>query len=148
METVGLSGCCTEQALLQVGEAALGAGDDLGREDVVLPQRLLGVIPADGCRPVERLQVVGDPLVAAREVGEPQLPAAWKGGEADDRFQGLKLQRRLSRRHEVPLIPKRVMAGALTGADSTLDSIHLTTAGHARMAAAMKTYVDRVITSP
>lgn len=58
------------------------------------------------------------------------------------------IQRRLARRHGVPLIPKRVMAGVLTGSDSTLDSIHLTTAGHARMAAAMKTYVDHVMTSP
>lgn len=58
------------------------------------------------------------------------------------------IQRRLARRHKVPLIPKRVMAGVLTGADSTLDSIHLTTAGHSRMAAAMKSYVDRVITWP
>lgn len=55
------------------------------------------------------------------------------------------IQRRLARKHRVPLIPKRVMAGVLTGPDATLDSIHLTTVGHARMAAALKRYVDRVL---
>jgi acyl-CoA thioesterase-1 len=44
------------------------------------------------------------------------------------------IQRRLSQKHQVALVPKRVFLGILAGGDSTLDSIHLSQAGHERMA--------------
>lgn len=45
-----------------------------------------------------------------------------------------RAQRATARRHHVFLIPKRVFLGLLAGSDATLDSIHLSQAGHARMA--------------
>jgi acyl-CoA thioesterase-1 len=44
------------------------------------------------------------------------------------------IQRRLARKHQVSLVPKRVFLGILAGQDSTLDTIHLSQAGHERMA--------------
>lgn len=44
------------------------------------------------------------------------------------------IQRRLARKHQVRLIPKRVFLGILAGEDATLDSIHLSQVGHERMA--------------
>jgi acyl-CoA thioesterase-1 len=46
-----------------------------------------------------------------------------------------RIQRRLASRHGVWLIPKRVLMGVLAGGGATLDSIHLTQAGHEQMAA-------------
>jgi acyl-CoA thioesterase I len=45
-----------------------------------------------------------------------------------------RIQRRLAARYGVRLIPKRVLIGVLAGGSATLDSIHLTEAGHQRMA--------------
>jgi acyl-CoA thioesterase-1 len=45
-----------------------------------------------------------------------------------------QVQRKLAARHRVPLIPKRILMGVLTGKDTTLDSIHLSQAGHDQMA--------------
>jgi acyl-CoA thioesterase I len=44
------------------------------------------------------------------------------------------IQRRLAAKHGVQLIPKRVFVGVLTTGGATLDSIHLTQAGHESMA--------------
>jgi acyl-CoA thioesterase-1 len=44
------------------------------------------------------------------------------------------IQRRLARRHGVVLIPKRYFAGVLTGEEATIDRLHLSPAGHRRMA--------------
>jgi acyl-CoA thioesterase-1 len=46
-----------------------------------------------------------------------------------------RIQRSLARRHNVALVPKRVFLSVLTANDSTVDTIHLTQAGHRRMAA-------------
>jgi acyl-CoA thioesterase-1 len=46
-------------------------------------------------------------------------------------------QRRLAARYGVSLIPKRVLLAVLTGDDATLDSLHLTPAGHQRLADAV-----------
>jgi acyl-CoA thioesterase-1 len=46
-------------------------------------------------------------------------------------------QRRLAAKYGVPLIPKRILMAVLTGDAATLDSIHLTAAGHERMADAV-----------
>lgn len=48
-----------------------------------------------------------------------------------------QIQRRLAAKHEVTLVPKRVLMGVLTGSDATLDSIHLSQSGHDRMAEAV-----------
>jgi acyl-CoA thioesterase-1 len=46
-----------------------------------------------------------------------------------------EIQRRLSRRHKVVLIPKRYFASVLIGPQSTIDSLHLSPAGHRKMSA-------------
>lgn len=108
---------------------AIGGNDLLGPTTDAKFAEQLNALLSEICRP--------DRVVLMLELPLPPLRNAYGA-----------IQRRLSQKYGVPLIPKRVMAGVLTGPDSTLDSIHLTTAGHARMAAAMKSYVDRVITSP
>ncbi|MCY2968173.1 MAG: GDSL-type esterase/lipase family protein [Planctomycetota bacterium] len=45
-----------------------------------------------------------------------------------------RAQRDVARKYQVLLIPKRVFLGILAGEESTLDSIHLSAAGHRRMA--------------
>lgn len=45
------------------------------------------------------------------------------------------IQRRLAAKHKVPLIPKRILIGVLTGHEATTDSIHLSQSGHNHMAA-------------
>jgi acyl-CoA thioesterase-1 len=44
------------------------------------------------------------------------------------------VQRRLAAKYGVTLIPKRVFVGVLTTGDATLDSVHLSQAGHQAMA--------------
>lgn len=46
-----------------------------------------------------------------------------------------RIQRRLAARHNVRLIPKRLLIGILSRPGNTLDSIHLSQAGHRQMAA-------------
>lgn len=46
-----------------------------------------------------------------------------------------RIQRSLARKHDVALVPKRVFLSILAANDSTVDTIHLTQAGHCRMAA-------------
>jgi acyl-CoA thioesterase I len=48
-----------------------------------------------------------------------------------------RIQRSLARKHNVLLIPKRVLSSILAADNSTIDSIHLTQAGQRRMAAAV-----------
>ena len=48
-----------------------------------------------------------------------------------------RVQRTLSAKHRVVLVPKRVFLSVLAGQDSTLDSIHLSQAGHQLMADAV-----------
>ena len=45
-----------------------------------------------------------------------------------------RIQRTLARKHEVALVPKRVFLSILAAGGSTVDSIHLSKAGHQRMA--------------
>lgn len=45
-----------------------------------------------------------------------------------------EIQRRLAAKYRVHLVPKRTFASVLTGANTTVDSIHLSQAGHNRMA--------------
>lgn len=46
-----------------------------------------------------------------------------------------RIQREAAHRHNVILIPRRIFLGLLAGSDATLDSIHLSQAGHEQMAA-------------
>lgn len=55
----------------------------------------------------------------------PILPGRWGYGS---------IQRRLARKHGVALIPKRVLASALTGQGNTTDGLHLTDRGHEQLA--------------
>jgi acyl-CoA thioesterase I len=48
-----------------------------------------------------------------------------------------RIQRSLTRKHGVALVPKRVFLSVLAANDSTVDTIHLTQAGHQRMAASV-----------
>lgn len=45
-----------------------------------------------------------------------------------------RAQRRVARKHEVMLIPKRHFASVFAGADATVDGLHLSGRGHQRMA--------------
>lgn len=45
-----------------------------------------------------------------------------------------EIQRRLARRHDVVLVPKRYFCGVLRGQQSVLDGLHLAPAGHKKMA--------------
>lgn len=47
------------------------------------------------------------------------------------------IQRRMASKHDVILVPKRVLMGVLARGDATLDSIHLSQAGHEHMADAV-----------
>jgi lysophospholipase L1-like esterase len=80
-----------------------------------------------------------------RQAARPPLPALAKGGRAlvvvmlelplpplYNRFG--EIQRRLARRYDVVLIPKRYFASVLIGGDATLDGLHLSPAGHRKMA--------------
>ena len=44
------------------------------------------------------------------------------------------IQRKLARKYGVKLVPKRVFLSVLAGGGATLDSIHLSQAGHQQMA--------------
>ena len=73
--------------------------------------RLLSLV-ADGQRQVVMFEL-------------PLLPLQHRFGRA---------QRRLARKHHVHLLPKRLLLDAIQDPSSTMDSIHLTESGHARMA--------------
>ncbi len=55
----------------------------------------------------------------------PLLPGRWSYGAA---------QRRLARKHECTLVPRRVLAGVLLTEENTSDGIHLTQRGHDSLA--------------
>lgn len=55
----------------------------------------------------------------------PLLPGRWSYG---------LVQRRLARKHDCVLVPKRIIAGALVRRGNTSDGLHLTQQGHADLA--------------
>jgi lysophospholipase L1-like esterase len=55
----------------------------------------------------------------------PLIPLSNRFGE---------IQRRLARRHSVVLVPKRFFSSVLIGEQATLDGLHLSPAGHQKMA--------------
>jgi acyl-CoA thioesterase-1 len=54
-----------------------------------------------------------------------------------------RIQRSLARQHNVALVPKRVFLSVLAAKDSTVDTIHLTQAGHRLMAATVWNLVEK-----
>jgi acyl-CoA thioesterase I len=70
-----------------------------------------------------RLRETSRPTIVVLEL--PILPGRWGYGAA---------QRRLVRRHGAVLIPKRVLAKALTAPQNTTDGLHLTNRGHEQLA--------------
>jgi acyl-CoA thioesterase-1 len=52
-----------------------------------------------------------------------------------------RIQRSLAQKHGVALVPKRIFLSVLAASDSTVDTIHLTQAGHHRMASAVWNFV-------
>jgi acyl-CoA thioesterase-1 len=54
-----------------------------------------------------------------------------------------RAQRRVAERHGVMLIPKRYFASVFSGADSTVDGLHLSGRGHARMARVVETVLGK-----
>jgi acyl-CoA thioesterase-1 len=70
-----------------------------------------------------RLRQRSPPTIVLLEL--PLLPGRWGYGAA---------QRRLARRHGAVLIPKRVLARALTAPGNTTDGLHLTDRGHEQLA--------------
>ena len=54
-----------------------------------------------------------------------------------------RVQRTLASNHNVSLVPKRVFLSILAANDSTLDTIHLTQAGHNRMAQRIRRLANR-----
>lgn len=59
-----------------------------------------------------------------------------------------RIQRRLAARYDVRLIPKRILMSILAADGTTLDSIHLSPAGHERMAAAVWNLIAPAYQSP
>jgi acyl-CoA thioesterase I len=64
----------------------------------------------------------------------PLLPGAWPFGAA---------QRRLAAKHGVILIPKRLLAGVVLTDENVVDGLHLSPAGHERMADLLVPWVSR-----
>ena len=56
-----------------------------------------------------------------------------------------EIQRRLAGRHNVVLVPKRYFASVLIGEEATLDGLHLSPAGHRRMASMVWGQVSRFL---
>lgn len=123
VENLAFSGAQTASAAKHI------AARDLSGALVVLEiggNDLLGAVSADNFeRGLERLLALvcrNDNSVAMLEL--PLPPFYNRYGE---------IQRRLARRHHVLLIPKRYFASVLAGSTATIDSLHLSPAGHQKM---------------
>lgn len=125
----------TVQDLLEMGETAGSALKRVRREEVTADVVLLEIGGNDllgGTSPENFERDLDDLLTALRQpdrqlmMFELPLPPF--------RHEYGYVQRRLASQHQVRLVPKRVFLGILAGEDSTLDSIHLSQAGHDRMA--------------
>ena len=93
----------------------IGGNDLLGSTTAAQFEERLDLLLDDVCRP--------DRTVVMLEL--PLPPFANRFGQ---------IQRRLARKYNLILIPKRVFISVLTTAGTTLDGIHLTPQGHALMA--------------
>ncbi len=59
-----------------------------------------------------------------------------------------RIQRRLATKYRVSLIPKRYLAGVISGANATSDGLHLSATGSRRMAALVAQVLSSVLKSP
>lgn len=123
------------QELARVGETATSAAENLARTAVDAPVVLVEIGGND---------VLGGGTVSAFEAGlddvlgrlrapgrqvvmfEVPIPPSYEGFG--------RVQRALATRHGAILVPKRVLLSVVGGTGATIDSIHLTQAGHERMA--------------
>jgi lysophospholipase L1-like esterase len=107
--------------------AGLGDADGLVLLEIGGNDMLTAVPPADFERNLERLiQALASPGRRIVMLEIPSLP--FRPGYT-------RAQRKLARRHNVVLIPKRHFARVLAHSDATLDGGHLSQLGHERMAA-------------
>ena len=100
----------------------IGGNDLLGTTSATKYERDLEALLVRVCRPGRTVAMLELPLPPlANEFG--------------------RIQRMLSAKHRVPMMPKRFFAAVLTAHAATVDSIHLTRAGHRRMADAVWRFV-------
>lgn len=52
-------------------------------------------------------------------------------------------QRRLALKYDIPLVPKRILAGAICGSNNTLDSLHLSEQGHRYLAQQISSMIQQ-----
>lgn len=124
------------QELARVGETAASAAERLQSTSIDAPVVLVEIGGND---------VLGGATVSAFEVGLDELLGRLRAPgrqvvmfevpipPAYERFG--RVQRALATRHGAILVPKRALLSVIGGAGATIDSIHLTQAGHERMAA-------------
>jgi acyl-CoA thioesterase-1 len=93
----------------------IGGNDMLGSTSVEQFERDLEALLKETCRP--GVQVV---------MFELPIPPLHNGYG--------RVQRRLSAKYHVSLVPKQVLAAVIAGSGSTIDSLHLSAAGHLAMA--------------
>jgi acyl-CoA thioesterase-1 len=124
VENLAFSGAQTASAAKRVGSVDLSGALillEIGGND------LLGAVSkGDFERGLERLLSLvcrDDNFVIMLELPLPPL----YNGYGD-------VQRRLAKRHHVVLIPKRYFGGVFVGTAATIDSLHLSPAGHRKMA--------------
>jgi acyl-CoA thioesterase I len=120
--TAALEGVDSQEAWVLV---SIGGNDMLGRtsaEDFGKDlEQLLAVARGDPARPR---------TVIMQEL--PLIPGAWAFGAE---------QRRLAAKFEVVLIPKRLLAGVVLTEENVVDGLHLSAAGHERMAELLAQWV-------
>jgi len=121
--------------LARAGATAASAARDVLERPPEAPLVLVEIGGNDllGGTPPEDFERALDALLAAldrpgRQVAMFELPLP----PFHERYG--RIQRRVAARRGVALIPERVLLTVLGGADATVDSIHLSQAGHERMA--------------
>jgi acyl-CoA thioesterase-1 len=102
----------------------------LDRRELVLIEiggndMLDGVPPAKFAAALDELLTLAGKGRQVAMLEFPLLPGRWSYGA---------IQRQLAKKHRCKLIPKRMLAGVLTGRGNTFDGIHLTENGHRALA--------------
>jgi acyl-CoA thioesterase-1 len=125
----------TVQDLSEMGETAGSALKRVRRENVTADVVLLEIGGNDllGGTTASDFESDLDGLLTALRAPDRQL-IMFEMPLPPFRHEYGYIQRRLARKHQVALVPKRVFLHILAGEGSTLDSIHLSQAGHERMA--------------
>ncbi len=123
------------QDLSHMGDTIARALERLGKRPITSPVVLLEIGGNDllGSTPPTRFARDMDALLAQVTAGRRQVimfelplpPFYHRYG---------RIQRRLARKHHVALLPKRMLLSVLSTRGATLDTIHLSQAGHRQMA--------------